>query len=238
MLGNKTISMTQKVCNLMRSRILSGEFAVGSYLPPEDTLVKVLGASRASLREGIKQMEALGWLFIERGVGTRVTQPDFRVIEPCLEYLSHFGIVDTSDVHELRSLIEIQAVAAAASARDQNLVNALRSINQEILDNRVQANAFIDADIKFHNLIIETCPNKIFGLLLQGLQNFLTINLLDINSKPEDVTLVVQQHENIIQAIDQGDTEGARALMSEHLKIEEAATIVESFDETFGETLV
>src|SRR3954469_23798634 len=95
----KVLSTNGKVVLALREAILSGTYPVGTLLPPEDELIRQLEVSRVSLREGIKQLEALGWLRIERGNGTRVAQPGFSVIESTIDFLARFEVLRFEHLH-------------------------------------------------------------------------------------------------------------------------------------------
>ena len=58
------------VTNRLRDLIISDEFNEGDQLPTEPLLAKQLGVSRATLREGLKQLESSGLLTRIHGIGT------------------------------------------------------------------------------------------------------------------------------------------------------------------------
>lgn len=65
-------SLTAQVREDLRSRILHGDIAPGSQLPPEVELARVMGVSRTSLREAVMQLEQDGLLIRRHGRGTFV----------------------------------------------------------------------------------------------------------------------------------------------------------------------
>src|SRR4051794_13231072 len=68
----------------MLDRIRSGEWPVGSLLPPERVLVEQFGTSRIALREAMSTLRALGVLDTEHGCGSTVRRIDASILEELL----------------------------------------------------------------------------------------------------------------------------------------------------------
>jgi GntR family transcriptional regulator len=83
-----------QVARLIEQRIRSGSLKVGSLLPTENDLAKMLGVSRQTVRHGIAHLRNMGLLSARKGVGTRVesTQRDWR---------STFSVGSVADLVEL-----------------------------------------------------------------------------------------------------------------------------------------
>jgi DNA-binding FadR family transcriptional regulator len=203
----------------IKQSITDGTYALGALLPPEDDLVQKLGISRVSLREGIKQLEAMGWLRIERGTGTRVTCPDFSVIESTVEYLARFEVLRFGHVHQLRRMVEVEVAADLARARPAGLVEALRAANADIAKDPTKPEGYVDADVRFHDLLLEHSPNPLFPRLMAGFRKYLTLSRRMSFAGPEAVAETVRAHEAVIAAIERGDVEQARLEMLKHLTV-------------------
>jgi GntR family transcriptional regulator len=63
-------SLPQQLADAIRVRIRAQEWAVGAQLPTEAELVTHYGVSRATVRQGIKQLEGQGLVVVQRGRGT------------------------------------------------------------------------------------------------------------------------------------------------------------------------
>lgn len=213
------LSAHGKVVLALKEGILNGTYPVGGLLPAEEELLQRLGVSRVSLREGVKQLEALGWLKVERGNGTRVTKPDFRVMESTIDFLSRFEIVRFHHLHQLRGLIEVENVADLAARTPAGFVVRLREANAAIRDNRTKPEGYIDADVHFHDLLLEGSLNPLFPLLMTGFRKYLLLSRRLSFAGPEGVLAAVEAHEVIIACIERGDAAAARLAMHEHLGI-------------------
>jgi DNA-binding FadR family transcriptional regulator len=215
----KVLSTNGKVVLALKEGILSGAYAVGSLLPPEDELIRQLEVSRVSLREGIKQLEALGWLRIERGNGTRVTQPGFQVMEATIDFLARFEVLRFEHLHQLRRVLEIENIQDVARACPAGLVAKLREANQSIARDRTRPEGYVDADVRFHDLLLEASPNPLFPRLMAGFRKYLLLSRRLSFAGPEAVLQTVEAHEGLIVCIERKDPDGARTAMEEHLRV-------------------
>jgi len=215
----KVLSTNGKVVLALKEGILSGGFPVGSLLPPEDELLRQLEVSRVSLREGVKQLEALGWLRIERGNGTRVVQPGFAVMENTIDFLARFEILRFEHLHQLRRVIEIEAVQDLARTVPEGLIARLRAANQEIIRNHTLPAGYVDADVRFHDLLLEHAPNPLFSRLMLGFRKYLLLSRRLSFAGAEAVLETAAAHERIIACIEGHDVDAARRAMEDHLRI-------------------
>lgn len=215
----RVLSTNGKVVLALKEGILSGQYAVGTLLPPEDELIRQLEVSRVSLREGIKQLEALGWLRIERGNGTRVAQPGFGVLEGTIDFLARFEILRFEHLHQLRRVIEVENVQDLARACPPSHIARLREANDLIGRNHTKPEGYVDADVRFHDLLLEGSPNPLFPRLMAGFKKYLLLSRRLSFAGPEAVLETVRHHETIIACIERRDPEGARRAMDDHLRV-------------------
>jgi GntR family transcriptional repressor for pyruvate dehydrogenase complex len=215
----KVLSTNGKVVLALKESILSGGYPIGSLLPPEDELIRQLEVSRVSLREGIKQLEALGWLRIERGNGTRVTQPGFSVMENTIDFLARFEILRFEHLHQLRRVIEIETVQDLARSPPSGLVARLREANSLIVANHTTPAGYVDADVAFHDLLLEHSPNPLFSRLMAGFRKYLLLSRRLSFAGAAAVLETAAAHEAIIACIERRDVEASRRAMEDHLRI-------------------
>jgi GntR family transcriptional regulator len=85
----------------LAGNIIDGTLALGSQLPPEDSLMARFGVSRTTIRTTIQHLSRRGLVEIRRGKGTFVTQPKI-----------------SQEMTELTGFVEdMQALGRTASAR-------------------------------------------------------------------------------------------------------------------------
>src|SRR5215470_2470748 len=62
----------RRIANALADAVARGEYAVGSRLPPEFTLMRMFGASRFTIREALVDLTSRGLVARRRGFGTTV----------------------------------------------------------------------------------------------------------------------------------------------------------------------
>ena len=73
---------------MLRRRIEDHQYAVGSFLPPEPELGKLLSVSRTTVRKAVELLIDDGFLVVRRGRGTEIL--DFRAIQK-LHFVTSFS---------------------------------------------------------------------------------------------------------------------------------------------------
>jgi len=77
-----------RVYEVLRRRIEDHEYPVGSFLPPEPELGKLLAVSRTTVRKAVEMLIEDGFLVVRRGRGTEIL--DFRAIQK-LHFVTSFS---------------------------------------------------------------------------------------------------------------------------------------------------
>ena len=208
--------LTDQAAELLRARIVSGEWEVGAKLPGETTLAAQLGIGRSTIREAVRTLAGLGMLESRQGAGVflrSTTPPDQwpRVLEA--EAILH--------VVEVRNAVEIEAARLAAQRRDAVDVAALR----QALDGRTAAAhsgdaAFVDADIAVHRAVVDAAHNPVLSELFETFVPRLRAALIELiavlglhpHSQPD-----ADEHRMLVDAIEAGDAEAAVRISRAHL---------------------
>ncbi len=220
MLARKTLP--EVVVSHLLDRIISGEYAKHSALPTELQITEELGVSRLTVREAIKTLTAGNVVTIRRGVGTFVNPPsEWSSFEALMAFsLSHVDKDKSArDLVEVRRMVETGAAMLAATNRTKADIAALeKSIeDMEAAFNAHDVEAFLEADSKFHDLILKSSKNVFISLIFEPIKNFLREGKKKTSSVPETALHGIQWHKIILAAIKSGDAEKARMAMNTHM---------------------
>jgi GntR family transcriptional regulator len=77
-----------RVYEVLRRRIEDHEYPVGSFLPPEPELGRLMAVSRATVRKAVEMLTDDGFVVVRRGRGTEIL--DFRAIQK-LHFVTSFS---------------------------------------------------------------------------------------------------------------------------------------------------
>ena len=210
----------RQIAKQIQGLISSGEFAVGSRLPAERDLAIQLGFSRPSVREALIALEVEGVIDVRTGSGIYVKtlgkkkNPKTSAIDTPAEW-------GPLEVMRARSLIEAEMAALAAEhANDQDvkaMATALKTMQKDAKAGRIPR----DSDIAFHMAIAKACANSVMqdtlGLYLQARNGPLFERLGDYFESPASWVAAIEEHQEVLSAIEARDPKLARKNMQKHL---------------------
>ena len=191
------------VFNTLREAILKGELQPGERLM-ELQLASKLGVSRTPIREAIRMLE-------QEGLAVTMPRKGAEVARMTLK--------DMEDVLEVReALDELAARIACAKINDEQLEN-LKSIRDEFkksLDSG-DVKKIAEEDVRFHDAIYEATDNaKLIALtnnIREQMYRYRVEYLKDQNNYP----ILIAEHDAIVNALEQRDTEMVTAEMHTHV---------------------
>jgi GntR family transcriptional repressor for pyruvate dehydrogenase complex len=212
------VAVTDEAILKIKEMILSGELAPGDRLPPEQQLSERLGLSRSSLREAVKALEVIRVLDVRRGDGTYVTSLEPQLLLEAMSFV--VDLHDDSSVLEIfavRRILEPAAAALAAGAMTEDTVAALRS-EVDAVDVSSSMEGLVAHDLAFHKLISESSGNRYLASLIDGLSSrTVRARVWRGLTQENAVERTLTEHYAIVDALESGDAELARALVTVHI---------------------
>ena len=188
----------------LKHKILTGEIASQTRLMEID-LSEKMNVSRTPIREAIKRLADDGLVKVEPRRGA---------------YVANISIKDMLDVFEVREDME-GFVAKLASERitdEQKATLAEIAAEYEAAIKRPDKESIIELDEKFHNYIVACCNNETLAELINYVQE-LSLRFRYLYYDDYSVyASTADQHNNIMQAINDGRGEDARREADAHVK--------------------
>ncbi len=197
-------SRRQRVADILREAIISGELRPGDRLV-ELELSAQLGTSRGPIREALRQLEQEGLVVSQAYRGTMVAEISQEEIEQVL--------VPT------RLVIERFAFRIAMPLLTEADFAALRSFVGEMraAADADDAEAMADADLRFHELVIERSGQTHCLQLWRTIQPRVRAYFRRDAPGHADHYAVAEQHAGLIETLASGDADRLAAAVDEHI---------------------
>jgi GntR family transcriptional regulator, sialic acid-inducible nan operon repressor len=160
----------------------------GDPLPSERELMQSYAVGGPSIREAMQNLKRMGLIEINRGERPRVAAPSFeRMVADMSETMRHVLMnspATLDHLKEARASFEMTIAQIAARKRTKDDVEDLRRILSEQEQARLDSNAFLEADGRFHHRIAIITGNPIFAQLSPSLFAWLAGFHFDLVRKP------------------------------------------------------
>jgi GntR family transcriptional repressor for pyruvate dehydrogenase complex len=219
-------SITQQVEYELTEAIRAGKYLLGQKIPTEHELCEVFNVSRTSIREAVKKMSARGIVDVKRGSGIYVSEMSIKNTSEILNLF--FELSTDKDIIlqtiNTRLILEPALASQAAIYRNQGHLellkgNMIQMRKCPLEDNQREA----DLDNDFHRILLSIVNNKVLELLLSPIFNLTPKFKTAVYVKPiagkllKKKKIMLDHHENILQAIIQQDSDKAIEAMRNHI---------------------
>jgi GntR family transcriptional repressor for pyruvate dehydrogenase complex len=209
--------LVDRVVTDLQDLIVQGKLTVGTKLPPERELAELLGVSRTVIREAVRILVTKGLLVSKHGIGTMVRQVTRdQLVEP-LSWLLQRNGATLDDLHQVRTILEVEIAAQAANCAAAEDLAQLQQIHERMTAAHSNAGAFAAADAEFHQALVAVLRNPMLSVLLDSIRTLMAEIRLKVSRYPEFDDIVLADHRAILDAITRQDAVGARAAMQDHL---------------------
>lgn len=215
----------------LRERILSGELAEGTALPPERELVAQTRMSRTTVREALRILEVQGLVRIRAGRagGAFVQRPGRDSVASSVTLLIRGRQIRLQALLETREAIEPVCAQLAAAHRLPEDIAALERANVPIADPGSSLADFLQGNVDWHVAVAVATHNELIAGFMTALSSAIyssTENEGFIDSEVRRLT--ARAHSHITEAISRGDAAAAVRRMTRHVHdYREAVTAVE-----------
>jgi GntR family transcriptional repressor for pyruvate dehydrogenase complex len=207
----------EEVIDIIVQRIHSGELTAGQRLPPERILAEEMRVSRTSLREALRALESMGYIYSVPGGGNYVNSVSLEhVLSPLSAMVAQDKML-AADIIEVRQHLEVHmATLAARNASKQQISQIYSTILNMQADVENGGNG-IEGDNQFHLEIAQASQNKAFAIIMKLVAEVLTESRKATLEIPGQPAKSIEDHIAIFEAIRSGDEKRAAVEMSAHL---------------------
>ncbi|MFZ5634778.1 MAG: FadR/GntR family transcriptional regulator [Bacillota bacterium] len=223
----KTKKIYEEIIEQVKVLIADGTLSPGDKLISEREMADKLQVGRSAVREAFRALEAMGIIEIRPGEGTFITEAN---TYPFMQVLAHLLVAERDSVRELMELRKIMEVESAGLAALRHTSEEVKEMEEHLEQMRLDIlNGELgeEADMKFHYAIAKATHNSLFYKLMNTISDTMRSGLKTAREQlyrtPGTPERLLREHREICEQIKNGNVEGARKAMLEHLeKVEKA----------------
>lgn len=202
----KAKTLSKQAYEIIKNAIISNELKPGQPMI-EEVLADQLSISRTPIRSALQQLQSEGILVAAEGKNLVVTS---------------ITLQEVYDVGSIRAVLESLAISKLAN----HLTPSDLDFMQEIVDRQKACSGigesgnvdFLELDYIFHVNLTKLARNNFLSEMVEK-ANFLTRRFLTLSGTLEKYSLTaIKEHETVIQALKEGQTDKAAASMAEHIE--------------------
>ncbi len=182
--------------------IVAGELPSGTKLN-EVELAARLGVSRGPVREAFRALEESGLVQLEKNRGV---------------YVRQVSLAEADEIYELRAVLDEYAGRRLAQGATPDDVRALRALveRMEKAVGRSDADGYHDANLAFHDRLVELAGNAKLAQLYRRLVNELRLFRRASLDQDDALPTSVREHRAIVDRIAAGEAAAAGRLLYDH----------------------
>lgn len=201
---SKTIRLSDQAYDIIKESILTGKLSAGDTLP-EERYAKQLGISRTPFRDTLSRLAAEGLIYQRSGAPAVVAE---------------FTKDKSEEYMEIRSVLEVYNLEKVLPKINESKLKQLKEnlINQQDAIMQNNFSEFMKFDKEFHSIFIDLNDNQELQNVVNKYNNDLSRAFLLLSSTvPSSAEKALQEHHEILDAIEKRNFIGAKNKMIIHL---------------------
>jgi DNA-binding FadR family transcriptional regulator len=212
--------MSEVVAQRTVADIVDGNLQVGDRLPPESEMMQQYGASRESVREGLRLLEMQGLITLRRGPGGGpvVTSVDPRNLARTSTLFFHLAGADYNELFDAWLLFEPALVRHVTETVDRAEKKRVLAPFLPDFQPDIEREQFMSRSNGFHAAICTMSGNRVLTMILQAISHIVVEHIvrdLDPLAERQEIS---DDHVVIARAMIDGRAARAQRLMAEHIE--------------------
>jgi len=201
---NNSKPLGEVVYVALREAIIKNQFKSGERLM-ETELADEMMVSRTPVREAVRKLQSEGYVVMFPRKGT---------------YVTSLSIQDVNDVFEIRAALESMAAAKASErASGTEIAEIKKFIDDEaVLWDSTDLARTIRSDVQFHSMVYRASKNTRIENLINDLREQTQRLRSSTLSRPGRLRYALEEHREILAAIEARDPIGARDASIAHVE--------------------
>ncbi len=212
----------EEVSEAILTMIKNGTLKPGDKLLPVHQLAEQFQVGRSAVREALSALRAMGLIEMKQGEGTYVKNFDSSSLTKSLNHTLLMKKEDILNLLEVRKVLEVGAVRAAATKRTEDNLQNMRHWLDEMEKGIGDEKAGEKADFHFHMAIAEASHNKILLELMNHVSEMIAETIgesrrIILYGEQTTAERLLEEHQAIYEAVLGQDIDSAQQAMLNHL---------------------
>jgi GntR family transcriptional repressor for pyruvate dehydrogenase complex len=210
------LPISSEVAQVLMDHLLHDGYEVGQRIPSERALSASLGVGRSVIREALKSLALLGLVQVRAGDGNYLQSRSSGLLPNTFEWGMLLESSRIEELIEARRELEVVLVGFAAARRTEADIAELHEL-LEVMRAAPADQRFVEADVAFHLRIARAAGNSVLQQMLESTHSLLHAWITRVIQAAGDTSTSVAEHIPVLDAIEAGDVEAARAAIRDHL---------------------
>ena len=214
----------EKIISQIEGAIVSGRLRPGDRLPGEREFAEMFGASRASVREALRVLDAFGVVVAQRGTGPKagstIAAGAQSGLQSALRLNAGLLRIPTQDIIDVRAVLEGRAAQLAATnsqpadiVRLRGIIDVMRAVDE--------VHVYHDLDTAFHIELARASGSELLPVLMEALRGSVRRVMLEgfaaLNDWRAARDQLVEEHAHVVDCIEARDPVEAEVAVREHV---------------------
>lgn len=213
-------SRAEATMDVIEQYIISKGLKPGDPLPTEARLCEDLGVSRSSVREALRQLQALDIVAVHQGRGTFVSDMSLRPLVKSLVVRASLGtdnFTSLKEVVEIREVLDVGLARKIVESMEGTRHEELHSITDVMIAKAERGESFPDEDIAFHRGLMQSVGNALVEQLMSAMWIIHMAVIPDLPAGDQtSMIATARAHRDMLLASEAGDVEGYEAAVDAH----------------------
>jgi len=216
-------SISEQVADAIRVYMQQQNLRPGDFLGREEDLARQFGVSRPTLREALRLLSSSHLVRASKGPGGGIfvaATPEEgigRTVSASVASMLEAQSITMDELLETRMLFEVPLVGLAAQRATDEDVAQLYALLTEAESRPDDASLVGSVDERLHRQISLIAGNRLAAAFNAWVVEVLQPPLRELVAPAVVESVVVEQHRDIVRAIERGDPAAAERAMREHL---------------------
>lgn len=199
--------------------ILDKKLSPGDPLPTEAILCADLGVSRSSVREALRQLQALDIVTVQQGRGTFVGNMSIQPLVKTLILRSSIGtdpLMSLREVIQVRQTLDLGLAGVLVAKLEGTEQKELHEVVDKMLIKAEKHKRFLEEDIAFHTGLVNAIGNTLVEQLTGAMWLIHMTALPEISQQSDGLLQTAHAHRAMLVAAQEGNIDAYENAVHKH----------------------